>query len=99
MSIKEICASRLLFTYLLPLIPLAATFDGIVSCLRTDTPKEMEAMAAGLGGDGYQWQAGEERVKGRPGVITYLLGYPSAPRSEPSSQAEEQNVAIPETRP
>jgi hypothetical protein len=33
-----------LFTYLVPLIPFVVVFDGYVSCLRTRTPEEVEAL-------------------------------------------------------
>lgn len=33
---------RLLFTYLVPLVPFVWVFDGYVSCLRTRTPSEVQ---------------------------------------------------------
>ena len=66
--------SRLFFTYVLPLVPLAALFDGLVSCLRTYTPQELLNLTTGLSGD-YHWDAGEEKIASSPGVITYLIGH------------------------
>lgn len=73
--------SRLLLTYLLPLIPLVALWDGIVSALRTYTPDELRALAASADGiETYDWVAGEA---GRgPIPMTYLLGRPG-PRARP----------------
>ena len=69
--------SRLLFTYLIPLLPLIGTFDGIVSCLRTYKPDELRDMVASLeGNDGYHWEIGEHK-NGGPIPITYLIGYPT----------------------
>ncbi|UTW46065.1 class I SAM-dependent methyltransferase [bacterium SCSIO 12696] len=67
--------SRLVFTYLIPLLPLIGTFDGIVSCLRTYTHAEMNAMIDSLGADHYHWETGEHK-SGGPVPITYLMGYP-----------------------
>jgi hypothetical protein len=70
--------SRLLFTYLIPLVPLLVLFDGIVSCLRTYTPRELRAMADSLDATGYTWEIGE--AKGRsPVPVTYLIGIPPSP--------------------
>ncbi len=67
---------RLLFTYLLPVVPVVAMWDGLVSNLRTYTVSELEAMTAGLEGPGYRWEAGRVRSLGLSRV-TYLVGWPS----------------------
>ena len=66
---------RLIFTYLIPLIPLFVLWDGIVSVLRTYTISEMEQMAKSINKhETYEWEIGKA-IKG-PGQILYLLGYP-----------------------
>jgi len=45
---------RLLFTYLLPLVPLTCWWDGIVSQLRAYTVEELVALTDGIGGPAYQ---------------------------------------------
>ena len=67
--------SRLLWTYLVPVLPLAILFDGVVSCLRAYTPEEMLAMGREVG-SGYEWEAGFERPAGSPLPIPYLIGVP-----------------------
>jgi hypothetical protein len=67
--------SRLFWTYLVPVIPLAILWDGVVSCLRIYTPDEMLAMAQDVGGD-YQWEAGVLHSAGAPTPIPYLIGTP-----------------------
>jgi hypothetical protein len=64
--------SRLLLTYVVPMIPLAVMFDGVVSCLRTYTPSELRVMAEEGTPDGYTWTAGE--VGKGPIPVTYLIG-------------------------
>jgi hypothetical protein len=66
--------SRLLWTYLIPIIPLVLLFDGVVSCLRTYRPQELREMVEKLTSCHYQWQIGE--LAGRRAPITYLVGYP-----------------------
>lgn len=64
----------------MPAIPLVVPRDGLVSCRRTYTPDELRGRVAGLGGDGYAWEAGELRARG-PTPVTYPIGRPrvSAP--------------------
>jgi hypothetical protein len=68
--------SRLLWTYLVPIIPLVLLFDGVVSCLRTYRPEELRDMVEQLRASKYQWEIGELSTGKVP--ITYLIGYPSA---------------------
>jgi hypothetical protein len=75
-AIRPIRWSRLFWTYIVPIIPVAVLFDGIVSCLRTYTPDEMLAMAREVGGAEYDWEAGVEYPTGVPIPITYLIGIP-----------------------
>lgn len=75
---RPFCWSRLLWTYLLPVVPFALWFDGIVSCLRAYTPAELTTMTEGLATAGYHWEAGERRGSGSmPATITYLIGWPT----------------------
>jgi hypothetical protein len=67
--------SRLFFTYILPVVPLTTTFDGLVSIIRMHTPKTMLKMAKELNAENYMWKAGE--IKGKFGnTVMYLVGYP-----------------------
>lgn len=67
--------SRLFWTYLVPLVPLAVWFDGTVSCLRTYTPLELRDLVADLQ-EGYQWGIGTVRSAPLPSRVTYLVGLP-----------------------
>lgn len=71
--------SRLLWTYLIPIVPFALLFDGVVSCLRTYRPEELREMVGGLSGTEYRWEMGEALGGGTP--ITYLVGSPLTPPS------------------
>jgi len=71
--------SRLVFTYLLPLIPLATIWDGVVSILRMYPPEQLLALAHRADPAGrYHWHAGHLRHWWGPRV-TYVVGWPTAP--------------------
>ena len=66
--------SRLLWTYLIPVIPLVLLFDGVVSCLRTYRPQELREIVEKLTSCEYKWDIGE--LAGGKMPVTYLIGYP-----------------------
>jgi hypothetical protein len=68
--------SRLVFTYVLPLIPLVLLFDGVVSCLRTYRPHELKEIIAKLTAAEYQWEVGERFNSAGRVPIAYLIGHP-----------------------
>ena len=70
--------SRLIFTYLVPVIPFVLLFDGIVSCLRTYRPSELTELVGKLSAAGYEWKTGECRDSRFNAPITYLIGFPCA---------------------
>jgi hypothetical protein len=69
---------RLVFTYLIPLVPLTCFWDGLVSQLRAYTPEELRSLAYRLGAVGYTWSTGKTKVPGLPAHVTYLIGQPRA---------------------
>jgi hypothetical protein len=68
--------STIFLTYVVPVLPLAAAFDGVVSCLRTYSEAELREMVANLNAGGYVWEIGQARSWRSPVPITYLIGYP-----------------------
>ncbi len=76
LQIRPFKWSRLFWTYLLPVIPLAALFDATVSCLRTYSEDELRQMTDGLGGDDYQWEIGSDYDFPMPIPIIHCIGYP-----------------------
>jgi len=64
--------SRLLLTYLVPLIPLVVVWDGIVSCFRTRTPEELLELSSSF--PQYDWTVGY--AKGSWLAPVYLVGQP-----------------------
>jgi hypothetical protein len=73
--------SRLLWTYVLPVIPMVLLFDGVVSCLRTYRPEELQEIVDDLKAPEYQWELGEYGEGHGRVPITYLIGFARAPES------------------
>ena len=73
---------RLLFTYLVPLLPLAIWWDGLVSNLRAYDVPELRAMTRGLDGPAYAFEAGT--LSAGPVTITWVGGRPRSTGREGS---------------
>ncbi len=72
--------SRLVFTYIFPVIPLVTLWDGWVSVGRTYTAKEIEAMAAQADiKEEYSWKIG--RARHPFGYVNYAIGLPLSGRT------------------
>jgi hypothetical protein len=69
--------SRLVWTYLIPVVPVVHLFDSLISCLRTYSISELQELTAEESLNSYIWETGEIGVPHAPVPITYLLGYPS----------------------
>lgn len=74
--IRPFSASRLFWTYVLPVIPLVLFFDGVVSCLRAYSQKELADLVAQVRSGNYVWQIGEQ--SGGLAPVTFLIGTPDA---------------------
>jgi hypothetical protein len=67
--------SRLVFTYIIPVIPFCTVWDGIVSIIRLYKPTELLQMARDVEPDTYLWSSG--KMKSKFGLnVTFLIGYP-----------------------
>ena len=69
--------SRLVFTYLLPLIPGIVLVDGTVSFLRLYLEDELHELVQQVRGhEQFQWDIGSTRTRGMPVGLTHLVGLP-----------------------
>jgi hypothetical protein len=66
--------SRIFWTYIVPMIPFVLFFDGVISCLRAYSKKELSLLAAQVKAENYVWQIGEQ--SGGRAPITFLIGCP-----------------------
>ncbi len=71
--IRPFKLGRIIFTYLIPIVPLFVLWDGVVSSFRTYSVKEMNELVKSLNKtEAYNWEI--DKVKSGPGVVLYLLG-------------------------
>ena len=77
--------SNLFFTYIIPIFPVAFTWDAIVSHFRCYSEKELESMINKVDKKSeYQWEIGNYRAGNFP--VTYFVAYPKE-----SSKNKENN--------
>jgi len=93
--IRPFCWRRLLWTYVLPLVPLTCWWDGIVSQLRAYSVTELQQLAEATGAKDYSWCSGRVPILSTPGYLTYLMGSPK--ESEGHRNLTSQELA--EVRP
>lgn len=68
---------HLIFTYLIPLVPLFYAIDGYVSCIRGRTPKEIDALLnsdPSLDISGWEFREGEKLVLPPFGILYWYMG-------------------------
>lgn len=65
---------QLVFTYIVPIIPLCFAWDGAVSNARTYTLDDLDELLSGLRSEDYRWEKG---VTGGRAKKLYLLGIPT----------------------
>ena len=68
--------SRFFWTYLVPVVPLATCWDGVVSLLRVYPPGALKALTAAIPAPGYTWEIGLASTGTPIFEYTYLVGYP-----------------------
>ena len=66
----------LVFTYLIPLMPLIVFWDGMVSMLRTYSPEQMQELTHDLQAPDYAWEIGRIQLRGIVDGLAYLIGRP-----------------------
>lgn len=66
---------RLFFVYVIPVVPFVLVFDGIISCLRTRTADEVEALlrTCGADSDGWEVKSGREQVIWPCGYLNWVI--------------------------
>ena len=88
--------SRILWTWVLPVVPLVLLVDGALSCLRSYSLDDLRELTAGLAAPDYTWQVGDQRGGRVP--IRYLIGTPLRAHAcgpTPSPPHREQSDPLP----
>ena len=72
--IRPMSWQQLIFTYIVPILPIIIAWDGAVSNARTYTLADMDILLEGLKSDDYIWK--KNTIKGKGGNKIYLMGLP-----------------------
>lgn len=71
--VKPFRISRIIFTYLLPILPIVIVIDGCIALLKLYNPTDLLELTKYLESNDYEWKAGKND-NGRGGKIMYLTG-------------------------
>ena len=74
LKVRPMTWQQLVFTYLIPIIPLCFAWDGAVSNVRTYTINDMNVLLKDLQSDDYIWETG--KIEGKPSAKLYFTGKP-----------------------
>jgi hypothetical protein len=75
--IKPLKISRFIWTYLIPIVPLATCWDGVISLLRVYSPNDLKELTDSLQSKDYVWEYGNASTGTPIFEFTYLIGYPN----------------------
>ncbi|CAG0976382.1 hypothetical protein ANAEL_01474 [Anaerolineales bacterium] len=68
--------ARFFWTYLIPIVPLATCWDGVISLLKVYSMRELKELTRPLQNQNYTWEIGQASTGTPIFAFTYLLGYP-----------------------
>jgi hypothetical protein len=72
--VKKLKLSQILFTYLIPIIPILYAWDGQASLMRTYTFKDLETLIGNQKNENYTWEIAEGKKSNGKKFGYYLLG-------------------------
>jgi hypothetical protein len=73
---------RFFWTYLIPVVPLATCWDGVISMMRVYSAQDLMELTGPIKSSDYVWEAGLASTGTPLFDFTYLLGYPVKKESE-----------------
>jgi hypothetical protein len=76
LRVRPLAWRQILFTYLVPILPLLIFWDGLVSQLRTYSVAELTELTKDLQAPEYEWEAGLIQASRILGGVPYLMGRP-----------------------
>jgi len=76
--IRPFSFRRIFWTYILPVVPLATCWDGLISLLRVYSVRELNDLVKPLKNSHYAWDIGQVGTGTPIFNFIYLLGYPTS---------------------
>lgn len=74
--VKPFRMSRLVFTYLIPVLPFILLIDGCIALLKLYNPDDLKILVSRVNVNNYKWSYGKND-NGRGGKIIFLTGRPT----------------------
>ncbi|RVU40735.1 hypothetical protein EA187_19730 [Lujinxingia sediminis] len=74
--VRPLTLRQLVFTYLIPVLPVLIAWDGAVSNVRTYTEEDLRELLSGAQSEDYRWEIGTASSARGPGKMLYVLGLP-----------------------
>jgi len=71
--VKPFRVSRIIFTYLIPILPFAIVVDGCLALMKLYNPDDLKELTSNFNIPNYEWKMGK-KDNGRGGKIIYLTG-------------------------
>ena len=75
--VRPMSWQQLLFTYIIPVIPVCYAWDGQASLPRMYTMDDLDILLQDLNGSAYQWKKGRAYKRNKKKMGTYLIGLPT----------------------
>lgn len=69
---------QIVFTYLIPVLPVLIAWDGAVSNVRTYSEGDLQELLSGAQSEDYRWEIGTAPSARGPGKMLYVMGLPQA---------------------
>jgi hypothetical protein len=75
-TVRPFTWKQLLFTNILPIVPIVAAWDGFVSAMRKYDAEALRSIVTGRDTATYTWEVGTDRSYSQATPLTYLVGKP-----------------------
>jgi hypothetical protein len=76
LKVRPMTWRQIVFTWLIPILPICFAWDGAVSNVRTYSLSDLDELLVGLDGSDYRWEKGT--IDAMPSKKLYLLGVPAS---------------------
>ncbi len=73
-KVRPVSWVQIVFTYVVPVLPLLIFWDGLVSQLRTYSVNELKQLTQGLHSSNYGWETGLMQIPRIPAGLPYVIG-------------------------
>ena len=81
LRVRPLSLQQVVFTYIVPIVPIAFAWDAMASMPRIYTPEDLDELLEGLESPEYGWEQGTARTRSGRTLGSYLLGVPYGPQS------------------